>query len=207
MSKSTPVDAGSGSAGRGRPLQFDPEKALQQAILLFWAQGYEGTSTSQLMTAMGLSKSSLYQTFGSKEALFKLSLDRYGEMTADYMRQTLAQAESPKQFLLDLLEATANYSSDGSPSGCFLVNSACELGADSTWAGPMLLKRRDQALAILQQACQAMADNGELPEGREPDAVANQLYALICGLKVMERMSFAPEQRRDCLQMAERLLS
>lgn len=195
------------SAGRGRPLQFDPEQALQQAMLLFWAQGYEGTSTSQLMAAMGLSKSSLYQTFGSKDALFNLCLDRYGEMTAGYMRETLAQAESPKRFLLDLVEATAGYQSDGEPNGCLLVNSACELGTDCAVAGPMLLKRRDKALEILRQACHAMAAKGELPESREPDAVANQVFALICGLKVMERMRFEPQQRRDCLQMVEALLS
>ncbi|WP_347331618.1 TetR/AcrR family transcriptional regulator [Marinimicrobium locisalis] len=199
--------AKSASTGRGRPLQFDPEQALQQAMLLFWAQGYEGTSTSQLMATMGLSKSSLYQAFGSKDALFNLCLDRYGEMTAGYMSDTLAQAKSPKQFLLDLVEATASYHSEDGPNGCLLVNSACELGAESPRAGPMLLKRRDKALAIMQQACRAMAENGELPKGREPDAVANQVFALICGLKVMERMSFTPQQRRDCLQMVERLLS
>ena len=120
-----------GSAGRGRPMQFDPEQALQKAMLLFWARGYEATSTAQLMAAMGLSKSSLYQTFGSKDALFNLCLDRYGEMTAGYMRETLAQAESPKQFLLDLVEAIAGYHGEDGPNGCLLVNSACELGTDN----------------------------------------------------------------------------
>lgn len=206
MTKTVSAEPKVASSGRGRPLQFDPEQALQQAMLLFWAQGYEGTSTSQLMKTMGLSKSSLYQAFGSKDALFKLCLDRYGEMTAGYMRETLSQAKSPKQFLLDLVEATASYQSDEGPNGCLLVNSACELGADSSWAGPMLLKRRDKALAIMQQACQAMAENGELAKGQAPDAVANQIFTLICGLKVMERMSFEPQQRRDCLQMVERLL-
>ncbi|WP_439510961.1 TetR/AcrR family transcriptional regulator [Marinimicrobium koreense] len=196
-----------GSAGRGRPMQFDPEQALQKAMLLFWARGYEATSTAQLMATMGLSKSSLYQTFGSKDALFNLCLDRYGEMTAGHMRETLAQAESPKQFLLDLVEAIAGYHSDDSPNGCLLVNSACELGADNAFAGPMLLKRRDKAMAILQQACRAMAENGELPYGREPDSVANQIFALMCGLRVMERMGFEPQQRQDCLQMVEALLS
>lgn len=207
MSKTASAGSKTTSAGRGRPLQFDPEEAVQQAMLLFWARGYEATSTSELMAAMGLSKSSLYQTFGSKDALFNLCLDRYGEMTAGYMHETLAQSESPRQFLLDLVEATANYQADGGPNGCLLVNSACELGTDNDYAGPMLLKRRDKALAILQQACRAMAAKGELPEGREPDSVANQIFALICGLKVMERMRFEPQQRRDCLQMVKALLS
>ncbi|MDQ2075902.1 TetR/AcrR family transcriptional regulator [Marinimicrobium sp. ABcell2] len=200
MTKST-------SAGRGRPLQFDPEQALQQAILLFWRHGYEATSTNQLMNAMGLSKSSLYQTFGSKDALFNLCLDRYGEMTASYMRDTLAQTESPKQFLMDLIEATASYQADHEPDGCLLVNSACELGVSNDFAGPMLLKRRDKALEILRQACLAMRECGELAPERDPEAIANQLFALICGLKVMEKMRFTPEQRRHSMQMVEALLN
>lgn len=204
MPKTVPNTA---SAHRGRPLQFDPEQAMHQAMLLFWTRGYEATSTSQLMAVMGLSKSSLYQTFGSKDALFNRCLDRYGEMTTDYMRETLAQTASPRQFLLELVETFASDSGDDVPNGCLLVNSACELGTDNTLAGPMVLKRRDKMLAILQQTCRMMAEKGELPVGREPDSVANQIFALVCGLKVMERMRFEPQQRRDCLQMVEALLS
>lgn len=195
------------SSNRGRPPQFDQEQVLQKALLLFWARGYEATSTNALMTAMGLSKSSLYQAFGSKDQLFNRCLESYGEMTAGYMRDTLAQSESPRQFLLDLIGATAEHQSNGEPAGCLLVNSACELGTNNDFAGPMLLKRRDKALEILQQACRAMLERGEVAASRDPDALAQQIFALICGLKVMEKMGFGPEDRRHCIATAEALLS
>src|SRR5580693_10016296 len=56
--------------GRGRPAAFDRAVALQAAMKLFWERGYEGTSFDNLISAMGISASSFYNSFGSKEALY-----------------------------------------------------------------------------------------------------------------------------------------
>ena len=60
-----------------RPREFDVDDALDRAMNVFWAKGYEATSMSDLMAAMDLSKSSLYDTFGSKHELFLSALQRY----------------------------------------------------------------------------------------------------------------------------------
>src|SRR5262249_23270439 len=59
-----------GKRGRGRPAVFDRGVALQEAMKLFWERGYEGTSFDDLIAAMGISASSFYNSFGSKEALY-----------------------------------------------------------------------------------------------------------------------------------------
>src|SRR6476469_10338831 len=56
--------------GRGRPVVFDSVKALNKAMKLFWERGDEGTSFDELIAAMGISASSFYNSFGSKEALY-----------------------------------------------------------------------------------------------------------------------------------------
>src|SRR6202035_797265 len=59
-----------GKRGRGRPAVFDRAVALQAAMKLFWERGYEGTTFDDLIAAMGISASSFYNSFGSKEGLY-----------------------------------------------------------------------------------------------------------------------------------------
>ena len=62
----------------GRPREFDPDAALEEAMRLFWAKGYEGTSVADLTETLGISKPSLYAAFGDKQSLFDAALKRNG---------------------------------------------------------------------------------------------------------------------------------
>lgn len=193
---------------QGRPLAFDPDQALEKAMLLFWAQGYEGTSTADLMEAMGLSKSSLYQTFESKQVLFQRCLETYGRMTYEQMQNAFGLSSSPKQFLLDLFRATATYApGPGVPLGCLLVNTACELGVHSDVAGEVLRGRTDRVLALFRQAAQAMQKKGEIAASADPNRLAHQLMTCLCGLKVAEKLNYSEQERLATLDMVEKLLS
>src|SRR6476620_9841235 len=74
-----PIGMKSETAGaqRGRPRAFDPDAALERAMHVFWAKGYEGASLSDLTRAMRINRPSLYAAFGNKEQLFRKALDRY----------------------------------------------------------------------------------------------------------------------------------
>ena len=61
----------------GRPRKFDKEHALEAAMLVFWRNGYSGTSLADLTNAMAINKPSMYAAFGNKEQLFKASLEQY----------------------------------------------------------------------------------------------------------------------------------
>src|SRR5262245_46430670 len=72
---------------RGRPREFDPEKALDAALEVFWSKGYEGASLPDLTEAMGINRPSLYAAFGNKEELFRTVISRYVEGPASFVRQ------------------------------------------------------------------------------------------------------------------------
>src|SRR3954466_15776108 len=77
--------------GRGRPREFDTERALDAALGLFWRNGYEGTSLAALTDAAGVTPTSLYAAFGNKEELFRQVVDRYVRGPANYLSRSLAE--------------------------------------------------------------------------------------------------------------------
>ena len=107
----------------GRPRGFDADAALDRAIEVFWAKGYEGTSLSDLTEALGLNRPSLYgAAFGNKEELFRKACARYAQNAAHLMARCegLPPREAVRRFLLAAAEAMVH---DHHP-GCMLVTSA-----------------------------------------------------------------------------------
>jgi AcrR family transcriptional regulator len=73
----------------GRPRGFDADEALERAMMVFWEQGYEGASLTDLTRAMGITRKSMYAAFGNKEELFRKALERYTEGPAAYAARAL----------------------------------------------------------------------------------------------------------------------
>ena len=105
----------------GRPRAFDRDKALDQALHVFWERGYEGTSIADLTEAMGINPPSLYAAFGNKETLFREALDRYEARRDEIMAEAFA-APTAREAMTRLLEGTADRLSDkDKPRGCLMV--------------------------------------------------------------------------------------
>jgi len=79
---------------RGRPRQFDSEAALVAAMRVFWRHGYAGASIGTLIQAMGISRATMYASFGDKEDLFRKVMDLYEREKTAYMIDALEQPTS-----------------------------------------------------------------------------------------------------------------
>src|SRR5258706_455974 len=90
---------------RGRPSTFDRTEALNRAMKLFWEQGYEGTSFDRLIQAMGISPSSFYNSFGSKEQLYKEATDAYLSMSEVWFAGRLLGTADTREAFKKLLDA------------------------------------------------------------------------------------------------------
>src|SRR5262249_50662394 len=127
---------------RGRPREFDIEKALDQALLLFWRHGYEGTSLAALTAAMQINTPSLYAAFGSKEKLFRKALERYLQSPASYLPKAL-QEPTARQALEKLFRgAIGMVMNPRHPDGCLLVHGALATGPEAASIRKELNKRR-----------------------------------------------------------------
>jgi TetR/AcrR family transcriptional regulator, transcriptional repressor for nem operon len=122
----------------GRHREFEPDEALDRAVEVFWAKGYEATSVEDLLIAMGINRASLYATFGDKAQLFAAVLERYERAVASQVAAALAPpiagvAAVEAFFRAMVAAATPTLG----PRGCLVLQTA----AACTTAPPELLER------------------------------------------------------------------
>ena len=172
----------------GRPMEFDPEVAIAQAMGVFWSQGYKATSTTDLMSAMDLSKSSLYQTFGSKRQLFLQCLEHYCQQSAERRRTILAGTKPGKQFLIDLFRRLINPDRT-KPPGCLLVNTACEFGGTDDELSSWVKSRLEGSRRLFQEAIERAQSAGEIPSDKDAQDLSEFLVMSVCGLRVMLKLN------------------
>lgn len=126
-----------------RPRSFDRDDALEAALGLFWAKGYEATSLADLTRAMGLSKSSLYDTFGDKHTLFLAAFDRYADTRLGPALAMLEDTSRPARIRLEafLRRFITIKVRDGDRRGCMIGNTAVELAPHDDLAAAVSRER------------------------------------------------------------------
>lgn len=113
------------AAAIGRPRQFLPEAALQNALDVFWRKGFEATSLQDLLDAMQLSRSSFYACFGSKQGIFTAAVQAYADACFANFSAVAHASPDPIAGVQAVLAAVVD--TDGGTRGCFFVNSVTEL--------------------------------------------------------------------------------
>jgi AcrR family transcriptional regulator len=164
---------------RGRPLSFDRDAALEQAMHVFWERGYEAASISDLTSAMGITPPSLYTAFGDKEHLFLEAIERYGKGPGGFGQRALDEEPTARGSIERLLEEAATELTQGChPLGCMMVMAATNCSVAAEHIQVALAKRRALGVANMQARIQRGIDAGELPAGTDAGVLAN-FYATI----------------------------
>jgi TetR/AcrR family transcriptional repressor of nem operon len=114
-----------------RPQEFNLQQVVSKAIECFWLKGYRGTSLADLLTAMNISRSSFYNSFGDKRQLFEMCLQTYSLRTEQILNMTLLIDKLPaleaiKQFFTLVLIIPDQELAE---KGCLLVNTIAETAA------------------------------------------------------------------------------
>lgn len=170
----------------GRPLEFDPDKAVEAAMEVFWCKGYEATSMTDLLEAMNLSKSSLYQTFGNKQQLFERCLSRYAAMLTTNMEKELNAAKSGRGFIEKMFDTIANTAQkDLGTKGCLMVNSINEFGQKDPAITASLDNNLQIFTKIFMTAVKRAQLEGDISADADPRAIASYLHVGVSGLRTM----------------------
>ncbi|WP_373182453.1 TetR/AcrR family transcriptional regulator [Halomonas campaniensis] len=187
---------------RGRPIAFSPDEAASAAMQVFWARGYDAASTRDLLEAMHISRSSLYQAFGNKEQLFLEALRRYREALIGRLGRRLAAAPSAMDFLEALFRETADEAgSEHAALGCLIFNSATELGQ----RGDLPSHHARQSLAaitgLFHRAVVQAQREGDIAPERDAEALATYLTLGMAGLRTLLKSGADPDQARQAVAL------
>ena len=193
--------------GPGRPREFDPDKAILDAMNVFWDRGYHGTALPDLIEGMGLSRGSLYKAFGDKKGLFLAALDRYSSEHLKAIAGILSKPGSAKAVIRESLLRSARRSSrEQGRRGCFAMATAAEMASHDAEIAERVERmfRRMQDLyagAIIRgQAA------GEIPADRDERTLARFLLCHIQGMRVLGKTGTREAEMEALVDAAMRVL-
>lgn len=194
-------------ANIGRPLEFDPDTALDDAMSLFWSKGYEHTSMQDLLAAMNLSKSSLYQAFGGKQQLFRLCLARYADQFAGQLYQGLAAAPGGRRFIEDFLHSVLDDAAgDVAPRGCLVMNTASEFAQTEPVIAQDVAKSVARFRGALQAAVERAQHEGDIAPDKDARALAAFLVSSMSGLKVQAKAGADAQTLKTIIELVLKAL-
>jgi AcrR family transcriptional regulator len=171
----------------GRPRQFDEDHVLGRALHVFWEKGFDSASLADLQRAMGLTKSSLYKAFESKEGLFRRVLERYNRDYLAFRVDALAQP-TPRRIAQALLDGIVNlHTGKNTPSGCLVTFAALACSTDARPLRDALAASRNAFERSLRVRFDSVRDAGPLPMGMSSADAAAFLSTFIQGLAVQAR--------------------
>lgn len=185
-----------------RPKLFDRDVALQRAIEVFRQHGFAGTSTDDLLHGMGVSRQSMYDTFGDKRRLYLEALRRYNAESVSQSIRILSRSPSPRAGLEAML---ANFAGrTGEAATCLGISSISEFGRTDAGVSTLNDASGQVLLAAIERAVADAQAAGEIGRDLDPRAVARFLLALISGMKVSARAGATRSELHEMVELAMR---
>jgi AcrR family transcriptional regulator len=187
---------------RGRPSNFNHEEALEKALHVFWARGYEGTSMAELTEALGINKPSIYAAFGNKEELFRKALGTYLSGPLSYISEAMNQPtawETVEMFLTKSAELLTNQSN---PCGCMIVQGALTCGQGSSMIQQELIAYRGDLETSFTKRFELAKAHGDLPSKVNTKLLAKYIATIHQGMSVQATSGATREELSAIVEMA-----
>lgn len=164
---------------------FNEDVILGKAMNLFWEKGYNATSAQDLVDGLGISRSSLYDTYGDKHSLFVKALKQYRSERIDPIIKGVDSAEDIEAYIRNVFEVVkADALSENRSKGCFMVNSAVELATvDQDVANIANAIMQDTENAITK-AIKKGQEQGVFSTGHSARSLSRFIFNSLNGLRV-----------------------
>ncbi|WP_138754844.1 TetR/AcrR family transcriptional regulator [Paenibacillus sinopodophylli] len=188
-----------------RSKEFEVNEVLDKAMKLFWEQGYEKTSMSDLVDHMGIHRRSIYDTFDDKHSLYLQAMDRYcGKVNVTLLGEVKA-SNTAAEALHKVFDFMINETED-MPSGCLIVNSAVELAARDTVVDARSIESFSVAEQMFEQIIVWGQRDGEISSEHNAKEMAEYLHNISVGIRAMARTSIDKQKLYRIVKVSLKLL-
>ncbi|WP_299530277.1 TetR/AcrR family transcriptional regulator [Ulvibacterium sp.] len=168
-----------------RITEFNEEKVLQNAMYVFWEKGYNGTSMQDLVDATGLNRSSIYNSFGSKSELYRITLSRYQRETGGIFQKALIKAKTPLEAIRLVFEGfLPEIVGDDKGKGCFVMNCKAEMGNQDRDIKEWLLDTQEQTLSTFQNLIREGQEQGIINKKQDCRSYAYFVFNAFQGFRM-----------------------
>ena len=190
-----------------RTKDFDEDEVLKKAMNLFWHKGYNGTSMQDLVDGLGISRSSMYDTFGDKHTLFIRALENYKKIATNEMKTLVDNASSAKETIRRMFEyIIAELLSDKQHKGCFLVNAGVEMAPHDAEVNKMLCENDRQLEHYFNEAIKKGQNSGEISNEQSSHALAQFILNTIKGMRVTAKSAADKKVFKDIVEVTMKVL-
>jgi TetR/AcrR family transcriptional repressor of nem operon len=168
-----------------RTKDFDENEVLAKAVSLFWLKGYNGTSMQDLVDSLGISRSSLYDTYVDKHTLYLKALEYYQNNSGGEMCNIVSHASSAKESIRQLLElVTSDLLKDKQHKGCFMVNAEVEVAPHDAKVKELICKNDRQIEEAFYRAIEKGKESGEIASKQDSRALTRFILNSVKGMRV-----------------------
>ena len=184
-----------------RPVEFDENKVLTNAMEQFWREGYEASSVQKLLDCTGINRGTLYNSFGDKDTFFKSCIDQYSKIIDQQIESSLKNLKLNPWDAINAYfeEGVLNISNRHRSMGCLLVNSLCEsINYDKDMKKVVRGSLSSIRKAIVARLKEAQS-KGKLRKGVTVEFAADVLMNTLHGVRVNSRDGKNSKQLKELI--------
>ncbi|WP_299761535.1 TetR/AcrR family transcriptional regulator [uncultured Dokdonia sp.] len=187
---------------------FDRVQVLEKVKHLFWDKGFNGTSMQDLVDVTGLNRSSIYNSFGNKKALYELVLKQYQEEGKTLFKTALSQTENAFEGIClvfdNMIQAILQ---DVEGKGCFNMNCTTELSRVDISIRGFLTSRQEYTISIFKDLIDKGQQQGVINKEDSSNNYAYYLFSAFQGLRMTGMLTRDEEKLKKIVANTLKILN
>jgi TetR/AcrR family transcriptional regulator, transcriptional repressor for nem operon len=187
---------------------FEETEIIEKAKNLFQTKGYEATSMQDLIETLGISRSSLYDTFGDKHELYLRTLQEYCNENAFQLVQDALLTTDPLGFIKSIFDGVVTASKlDKDKKGCYVVNSMVEFGQSNPAVTAIITSSNNAFEKTLEKLITRAQQQKRVPANKNAKQIAQFLFNTICGMRVNAKANASAKELKQIAEIALSVLA